>query len=348
LNYIDGFSGPWQSQDEALSDTSPHLAIRALAGARDVLLRKQRPGIRPRAFFVEEQRENHRRLADSLATVTDLEHSAHCGRFEGLISEAVQFATSGSDPFAFIFIDPTGWTGFELETVKPLLLVERSEVLVNFMTKDIVRFIDKPDVANERSFIGLFGSMECRAKWSALRGNEREDGIVAAYCERLRVVGNFKHVVSAVVLNPAEDRTHYHLIYGTRHHEGLVTFRDAEDSALSVQKSLRADVKERKRRTKELTGTLFGAESVDTPYIEELHSRYLKKARDRALALRAPHTRMSFDEFAWSLMEVPMIAERDVKAILTELQIKRVLAIEGLEPRARVPQFGKCHQIRWA
>jgi hypothetical protein len=215
------------------------------------------------------------------------------------------------------------------------------------MTKDIVRFIDHPDSANERSFSQLFGSLQCREEWKALQGLEREEAIVATYCDRIRTSGNFKFAVSAVVLNPQVDRSHYHLIYATRHPEGLVTFRNEERAALPVQSSLRAGVKDRMRRTKDATGLLFGPEAVDTPFVERLRARYRTRATERALGRRVSGDRIRFDEFAWSLMEVPMIAEKDVKEIVAELQRQSVLTVEGLPPRKRVPGLGEDHFIRW-
>ncbi|MFY0535486.1 hypothetical protein [Nannocystis pusilla] len=37
LNYIDGFSGPWQQATEELRDTSPHVALTQLCKAREEL-----------------------------------------------------------------------------------------------------------------------------------------------------------------------------------------------------------------------------------------------------------------------------------------------------------------------
>lgn len=37
INYVDGFSGPWLSGDEELSDTSPHIALSKLTATREAL-----------------------------------------------------------------------------------------------------------------------------------------------------------------------------------------------------------------------------------------------------------------------------------------------------------------------
>jgi hypothetical protein len=96
-----------------------------------------------------------------------------------LLAQATAFAKVGTNPFAFVFIDPTGWTGYGLPQITPSLRVRFSEVLINFMTKDITRFVDHgpPNVAE--SFTELFGG-DYRAQWRGLEGLDREDAIVRA------------------------------------------------------------------------------------------------------------------------------------------------------------------------
>lgn len=55
-----------------------------------------------------------------------------------------------------IFIDPTGWTGYPLQKITPLLKL-RGEVLINFMSDHINRFIDDPRPNIAQQFDDLFG-----------------------------------------------------------------------------------------------------------------------------------------------------------------------------------------------
>ena len=112
LNYIDGFSGPWQYATEELRDTSPHVALSELCAAREVLRGLSRPSeLHVRGMFVESDREAFVLLERLLrAKFPSVESEAYHGDFEAHISHACRFAASGPQPFAFVFIDPTGWT----------------------------------------------------------------------------------------------------------------------------------------------------------------------------------------------------------------------------------------------
>jgi three-Cys-motif partner protein len=228
INYVEGFAGPWQPADVELSDTSPHIARKELNKASVGL---QRVGRSPhmRALFVEKDTGAAEALRASLEESADATFIR--GQFLQVIPEILEFidAPDVRDPrFTFFFVDPTGWTGFDPEEIASLLQAGRTEVLINFMTKDIIRFIDSSDEKTRQSFVRLFGSDAAWKAWQNRSGGDREDAIVQAFCQRLKEVGKFRHVVSAVVLHPTKDRTHFHLIYGTREDEGLRTFRQAE------------------------------------------------------------------------------------------------------------------------
>lgn len=63
LNYIDGFSGPWQHATEELRDTSPHVALTELCAAREFLRGQPRPvDLRIRGMFVERDGDAYERL----------------------------------------------------------------------------------------------------------------------------------------------------------------------------------------------------------------------------------------------------------------------------------------------
>ena len=135
--YVDGFSGPWRSRDEALQDTSFMIAISTLRAVQDHLSRRGRV-FKVRCLFVEKDPLAFSALENALANVTGIQCAALKGGFEEVIPEIVKFV-AGS--FSLVFIDPTGWTGFGLKRIAPLLR-HRGEVIVNFMFDHINRFLD--------------------------------------------------------------------------------------------------------------------------------------------------------------------------------------------------------------
>src|SRR5262245_47452421 len=60
----------------------------------------------------------------------DFEIKTFCGDFEDAVSEIQSFIGRS---FPLIFIDPTGWTGYAFDKIKPLFDRPRCEVLINFM-----------------------------------------------------------------------------------------------------------------------------------------------------------------------------------------------------------------------
>src|SRR5262249_52980905 len=150
----------------------------------------------------------------------------------------------------FIFIDPTGWTGFAMDEIARLLKVVPGEVLINFMTSHIIRFIESPDEITYESFVRLFGEESFKEVLSGLSNRDREDAIVTKYTENVAKVGNFGFTSSAVILHPELDRTHFHLIYATRNRTGIEVFKEAEEKAMDEMQHVRAEARKRKTEQK--------------------------------------------------------------------------------------------------
>jgi len=349
LNYIDGFSGPWDSAKRDHRDSSPVIAMHELATARNTLAARssRKAPMKVRAMFVESNRAAFERL-EVVCARAPIEAIPFLGEFEEHISEAVDFARHGPHPFAFIFIDPTGWTGYALQRIKPLLQVRPSEVLINFMAKDILRFIDDKTSSTMKSFEELFGqdTESYRKQWRGLEGIDREDEIVRAYCRRIRDEGAFEHCVSTIIANPHADRTHYRLVFATRRLKGLITFREIERSVTPVQQEVRAQAKQRKRHQRIPQGDLFAASEMDTDYFRRLVARYRRGARSELEAsLASIGSEASYDALIASALGWPMTSEAQVKEWLKELVRAGRVELTGLGAH-RVPKIGAGHRVR--
>lgn len=266
---------------------------------------------------------------------------------EASVSEIVGFVEKGgAASFPFIFIDPTGWTGFALETIRPLLRLDPGEVLINFMTGHIRRFLDSPDEDTQESLRQLFGSDEFRQRIHGLKQHDRDDAAVEEYSRKVKEVGGFRHVCSAIVLNPEQDRTHFHLIYATRSQKGVEVFKDAEKSAMTVQESARADAQQRARQSRTGQQSLLSSEELhDTSHYDSLRDRYLGKSRELVLQCLQTRRRVSYDE-VWALaMSQPMTWESDLKVWIIEW--RESIRVDGMKPRQRVPRLGESNSLVW-
>lgn len=346
FNYVDGFSGPWESKTDDLSDTSPSIALQHLVAVRQQLAARGR-SFTVRAFFVSQTKAGAAQLSDLRERFPDTQVEIATGTFEERIEEARSFARTGRDPFAFLFIDPTGWTGFGLQAITPLLREGRTEVLLNFMTGHISRFIDKGPPNVDASFVDLFGDASYREAGRGVTGLDREERLVETYCASIAQAGGYKHCVSAMILNPTANRTHYHLVYGTHSDDGLVAFREVERRGVEFQRAQRADAQERKKteRTGQM-GLFDGRELQGRAYEDTLRDRYLPRAFAILDVMLRSRGDVPWDELVVGALRVPMIAEADVKQWLKQRQAEAVAEVVGLAPRARVPQRRSNHRVR--
>lgn len=334
--YVDGFSGPWQSQDEALQDTSFMIAISKLRTVQSGLSKVGRTP-KVRCLFIEKDSDAFRALESAIQRVTDIECKPLPGEFEELIPQIGNFIGRA---FSLVFIDPAGWTGFGLKRVEPLLR-HRGEVIVNFMFDHINRFLENPSPDLSPSFDELFGGPGWESAVQAT--SRREESIIELYCSRMRTIGGFSHVTSTRILNPTKDRTYFYLVYGTRHPKGVIEFRKVEEEALSEQERIRLDAKEASRLERTNQPLLIpAAELPSGPTALDIERAVrLPEAKAKLRTRLDAQGKIDYDSALALMLETPLVFERDVKAMLHALQNDGYLRIEGLKSKQRVPQYGR-------
>ena len=92
--------------------------------------------------------------------------------------------------------------------------------------------------------------------------------------------------VPAIVLHPERDRTHFHLVYGTRHRKGVEVFKDAEKKAMATQETARAAAQERRRQQSTGMASLFGDIAPGLGPLNRLRRHYID--RSSSLVRRDP------------------------------------------------------------
>lgn len=338
LTYVDCFSGPWNARSEELKDSSFSIALSQLRKAQRVHAQRGRR-VELRCFFLEKDGAAFQRLRDYADGIRDVTIRTRNASLEESVDEIVSFVREGGPTsFPFILIDPTGWSGFALDTIAPLLRLEPCEVLINFMTGHISRFLRSPDQETQGSFERLFGSGDFRER---IRGMEepqdREDAAVDEYVRSIKRVGGYPFACSAIVLNPQKSRTHFHLVYATRNAKGIEVFKETERKAMAVQEKARAEAGRRKRLERTGQFDFISELAMQDPHYSALRDRYLAKMqRDVAHALRQAG-RLPYDD-AWQLvLSSPLTWERDLKAWIAQNKIE----VQRLAPGQRVPQRGK-------
>ncbi len=321
IAYIDGFSGPWESEKPDYSDTSFMIALDVLRRAqRDVEARTGQPRS-VRCFLVEAKAESYKKLQMTVsahhAPNRRFEVQTFHGKFEDAVDTINPFI---GNAFPLIFIDPTGWTGYPFDKIAPLFARPRCEVLINFMYSFVSRFIDHPNEAVESSLDPILGGPGWKERLD--RDLPRGLAVEKLFRDSLRRVGSFAHVVSTCIDKSTEDRPHFFLAYGTKKPAGLVAFRDVEAVALRDHARNRAAAKDRKREQKTGTADLFAdhAADVSEASIEELVARQRVLAKARLLELLRTTGSLPFEKLLGVLLEEFMIRETDLKDICVEME----------------------------
>jgi three-Cys-motif partner protein len=347
INYVDGFSGPWNLRSENFADSSFAIALRVLRTARDTL-RGHGRSLKLRCFFIEANPKSYDRLEQFARETKDAQVETRNSEFIEAIPEIQKFLRAGgARAFGFTFIDPTGWTGFAMKEIRPLLQHRPGEVLINFMTFSIRRFVQVPEEVRQQEFEDLFGVADFRDELVGLAAKNREDALVRRYMRSVRETGDFKYVCAAVVLHPEKDTAHFHLIYATRDLKGVEVFKDAERAAMKVMEESRAEAQQRKRERKGQP-ELFAAPVLHrAAYYENLKERYTTAARASLLAVLRRRGRIAYNAAWEKVLPDPLVWESDLKSWIKEWCDQDQVDIEGLGMRERVPKLDQRHQLVW-
>ena len=348
ITYVDCFSGPWQAKSEALEDTSFSIALSQLRQARETH-RAQGRSVKLRCFFVERDPSAHARLKEFADKIDDAEIETRNCELEEAVGDIVAFVKKGgASTFPFILIDPTGWTGFGMDTIAPLLQLRPGEVLINFMTEYIRRFVESSDPKIAESFDSMYGLDDVRSRIQGLEGLDREDALIELYSRSIMRTGGFRYVCCAVVIHREKERRQYHLIYGTRHWRGAEVFKDSERRGMQVMEDARAAAEQRSREQKTGQKELFSAEEMHDPtYYLSLRDRYRDKARAGVEELLRSRPRVAYDA-AWEVtVPFPLAWESDLKEWLSDWHKQGWVRYEGMKPRQRVPKLGEGISLIW-
>jgi three-Cys-motif partner protein len=347
ISYVDCFSGPWNAHNNDLSDTSFAIALDELRKARDQYKSRGRE-VEIRCFFLERDKEAYAKLKAFADDVVDARVETKNAILEDSVEAIADFVRRGGrQTFPFTFIDPTGWTGFAMSTITPLLRMEPGEVLINLMTKDVRRFIESPEEETQASFDELFGRTGVKQRVAGLRGLERDDAVVAEYGASVRAFGAFTYVCSAIVLHPERDRTHFHLVYGTRHRKGVEVFKDAEKKAMATQETARAAAQERRRQQSTGMASLFGDTAPDSAHYNRLRRHYIDRSSSLVRGILEQKRRVPYEEIWDVAMAQPMTWESDLKDWLRRWQGEGLIAHEGWAPRQKVPHLDERNVVVW-
>jgi three-Cys-motif partner protein len=346
ITYVDCFAGPWNARSQELEDSSFAIALDELRKARETHAERGKH-LKLRCLFLEQDSEAFGHLQRFASQVKDAEIKVANQPFEDSVGDILEFIRrGGSTTFPFLFIDPMGWTGFTFKTISPLFMLRPGELLINFMTGHIRRFLNQEQ--SQKSFEDLFGSSSFKSRIEGLSGLDREDAAVTEYLGNVQRTGAFDYACAATVLHPEINRTHFNLLYLTRHIKGVEVFKQTEKRAMPMQETVRAAAQKRRREERSHQSELFSAQdSPESRHYTELRDRYLRQAKGKVLGLLREIRRLPYDQAWMATLSLPLVWESDLKAWIVDWQESKSLRIEGLRERERVPKWGQNHVLVW-
>jgi three-Cys-motif partner protein len=344
--YVDAFSGPWKTNRADYADSSFAVAIDTLRNAQAGLKAK---GRNPRmdCILVEEDKRAFAQLesfAASQATPTFGVH-ALCGKFMDQIPKINQLIQKNTrNPFKFVFLDPKGWADIPMRKMEPFLKDRSCEVLINLMTRHIIRFLEEPDRAD--SYNNLFGRKDVIdvLKKTPRENNERTEQAVREYCRSLKQLCEFRYVSSAVILEPNEESVKYYLVYATNDFHGVEVFKKAESTAARIQDDIRLETRLQKTRQTEL---LLEGGSKQSRLIADLRFRYRERARGKVTEILLENTTskgIAYSDLYCEAMAFPLVTPDDLFNWLCELEPNIKISLTGSGKRKK-PSPGEDDRI---
>ena len=229
--FLDGFSGPGRYSGG--EPGSPLIALETLINHTHFSEMSNTEFI---FLFVENERDRFENLQQELERfwsqrVGGKPRNVGVFTYNKEFTEMAQHIlahTQGRLAPTFAFIDPFGWSGVSMNTIRDLLSSRKCEVLFNFMYDSVNRFVADERPGISQSFNQLFGTETTEhVTAAALSGEKRKRFLVDLYKKQLHTVGGFTFVRSFELMNPGRRRTQYFLMFGTRHPRGLQAMKDA-------------------------------------------------------------------------------------------------------------------------
>ncbi len=337
IAYVDGFSGPWKTESEDFVDSSFMIAISVLKDAQDQIYKQTGRLPKVRCFFSENNRSAYLKLSAAIAKYHEpdsgFEIKTYYGNFEDAVPEIRNYI---GRYFPLIFIDPTGWTGYAFDKIKPLFESPKCEVLINFMYDFVNRAASMSDQKTIASLDPILGGANWADRLDAALPRGR--AVEKLFRDTLRQSGDFDYVISTKIDRTTTDRPHFFIAYGTKSSDGLQAFRETEYLALRGHARERENAKQRIREAK------TGARDMFSSFEAELKEASIDDLIEEQKKLAAEYLLESLKEFglsffmAWTcILERYMLRVTNVKDICVDLakagKIKNTWGTGNRKPR---------------
>lgn len=229
LIYFDGFSGPglyWRDRKKEAKCLGSPLIVANIA--RKYIKENHKRKIR--IICVDKKEENVKTLNYYLGRF-NLRYKQYWEAFHGEFDDSLNslldiFEEEGlNNPPIFFFIDPFGYTGFPIETLRRVLRYPLIELFINLDVYDIIRFCE--DQQKARRMFELFGTGEFKDIGKCKTSEEKYTFIINLYRRQLIKFAGAHFAIPFRVNAPAQGtRARYYLVHASKNFAALKLMKD--------------------------------------------------------------------------------------------------------------------------
>jgi len=220
--YFDCFAGKGQYSDGEKG--SPVIALESVSK-----LKKQFTYLNEIACtFIEKNKNNY----DNLKKIIDEELQRNPEKYSGITVSPIndEFVSATSKiikgehlPPSFFFIDPFGFSGVPLETIKDILSNPKREVFITFMVRDVNRFLYS---SNHRISIKDLYGIDDVVEILSNSNLPKEQALLKLYRKQLHGIANAKYTLPFKINADERLQTTYYLIHATNHPLGCEIMKE--------------------------------------------------------------------------------------------------------------------------
>ena len=125
----------------------------------------------------------------------------------------------------FFFIDPFGYSGFTMETIKRILKQPRTELFINFMHYDINRFLETDH--SQTDLQALFGCEEYKNA-ANLNSDKKMSYLIDLYCKKIKEKTDEVYIIPFRMNTPGQGRRpRYFLVHVSQHIKALKEMKNS-------------------------------------------------------------------------------------------------------------------------
>ncbi|MCX5782146.1 MAG: three-Cys-motif partner protein TcmP [Elusimicrobia bacterium] len=220
---------------------------------------------------------------------------------------------------SFFFIDPFGFSGVPLKTLNKLLSIQRVEIFITFMLRDVIRFLESEP--HKHSIEELYNIENIKEMLSSddYKKIPKEEALLKIYIAQLKSAGA-KYTLPFKVNADEKLQTTYYLIHVTNHPKGCEIMKEI---------MLHSGTKGRMGYLGPAEGQMTITQMLG---ISKLKEFLLKKFKGEVI---------SFQEIRYkTIMDTDFTISQYRETIL-ELEKEGIISINGKGPRGGLPDESK-------